>query len=48
MKNFIKTLYALLKALPIVIELVEMFAPKSKTANSSDVPRSDKDIIENV
>ena len=48
MKNVIKTLVQLLKALPIVIELLEMFTPKSKDSDSSDVRKSDKDIIENV
>lgn len=48
MKNVIKTLVQLLKALPIVIELLELFAPNRKDSNSSCVRESDKDIIENV
>lgn len=46
MKNVIKTLVSLLKALPIVIELLEMFAPKSKDTNTSSARKSDKDIID--
>lgn len=48
MKNVIKTLASLLKALPIVIELLEMFAPKSKDTNNSSTRKSDKDIVDEV
>lgn len=48
MKNVIKTLLKVLKALPIVIELLEMFAPKSKDTDNSSVRKSDKDIIDAV
>lgn len=48
MKNVIKTLVQLLKALPIVIELLEMFAPNKENPSSSGVRKSDKDIIDNV
>ena len=48
MKNVIKTLVQILKALPIVVELLEMFAPKSKDTDSSGSGKSDKDIIECV
>ena len=48
MKNVIKTLVQILKALPIVIELLEMFAPAQKDSNSSGSLKSDKDIIDNV
>lgn len=48
MKNVIKTLVKILKALPIVIELLEMFTSKPKDSDFSDVRQSDKDIIENV
>lgn len=48
MKNVIQTLLRVLKALPIVIELLEMFTPKSKDTDSSSTRKSDKDIIENV
>lgn len=45
MKNVIKTLIQLLKALPIVIELLEMFQPKDKNPDSSGVRKFDEDII---
>ena len=48
MKNVISTLLKVLKALPIVIELLEVFAPKSKDTDSFGVRKSDKDIIDNV
>ena len=48
MKNVIKTLVQILKALPIVIELLEMFASKSKDTDTSVSSKSDKDIIDNV
>lgn len=48
MKNVIKTLIQLLKALPIVIELLEMFQPKDKNTDSSSVRKSDEDIINNA
>lgn len=48
MKNVIKTLVQILKALPIVIELLEMFAPKSKDTDPSLSSKSDKDIIDSV
>lgn len=48
MKNVIKTLLQVLKALPIVIELLEMFAPKSKDTDTSSTRKSDKDIIDEV
>lgn len=35
MKNVIKTLAQILKALPIVIELLEMFQSKNKDSGSS-------------
>lgn len=46
MKNVIKTLVSILKALPIVIELLEMFTPKSKDTDSFNVRKSDKDIVD--
>lgn len=48
MKNVIKTLVQLLKALPIVIELLEMFAPNKKDSDSTCVRKPDKDIVDNV
>lgn len=48
MKNVIKTLLQVLKALPIVIELLEMFQPKHEDSDYSNVRKSDKDIIDNV
>lgn len=48
MKNVIKTLVQILKALPIVIELLEMFTPYKKDSNSSPVHKPAKDIIDNV
>lgn len=48
MKNVIKTLVQILKALPIVIELLEMFSPNKKDSDSSIVRKHDKDIIDNV
>lgn len=48
MKNVIKTLVSILKALPIVIELLEMFTPNKKDSDSSDIRKPDKDIIDNV
>lgn len=48
MKNVIKTLYQIVKALPIVIELLEIFTRKSKDTDSSVSSKSDKDIIDEV
>lgn len=48
MSNVIKTLYALIKALPIVVELLEMFAPNKKDTDSSGARKSDKDIIDAI
>lgn len=48
MKNVIKTLLQVLKALPIVIELLEMFQPKHEDSNTSSVRKSDEDIINNA
>lgn len=48
MKNVIKTLLQILKALPIVIELLEMFTPNKKDSDSTSVRKHDKDIIDNV
>ena len=48
MKNVIKTLVSILKALPIVIELLEMFTSNKKDSDSSDIRKPDKDIIDNV
>lgn len=48
MKNVIKTLVQILKALPIVIELLEMFTPRSKDTDPSVSSKSDKDIIDNL
>lgn len=48
MKNVIKTLLQVLKALPIVIELLEIFQPKHEDSNTSSVRKSDKDIIESI
>lgn len=48
MKNVIKTLLQVLKALPIVIELLEMFQPKDKDTDNTSVRKSDEDIINNV
>lgn len=48
MKNVIKTLVSILKALPIVIELLEMFTPNKKDSDSSSISKPDKDIIDNV
>lgn len=42
MKNVIKTLVQILKALPIVIELLEMFTPKSKDTNNTGSSESRK------
>jgi len=48
MKNVIKTLVSILKALPIVIELLEMFTPNKKDSDSSDIRKPDKNFIDNV
>ena len=48
MKNVISTLLKILKALPIVIELLEMFTPNKKATDSSSIRQPDKDIIDNV
>lgn len=48
MKNVIKTLVSILKALPIVIELLEMFTPNKKDTDTTSVRKPDKDIIDNV
>lgn len=48
MKNVIKTLLQVLKALPIVIELLEIFQPKHEDSNTSSVRKFDKDIIDSI
>lgn len=48
MKNVLKFLAQVLKALPIVVELLEVFAHKSENTSDSTVRKSDKDIIDNV
>lgn len=48
MKNVIKTLIQILKALPIVIQLLEMFAPKPKDSNTSGSGKSDKDFTDGL
>lgn len=48
MRNVIKTLFQILKALPIVIELLEIFQPKHEDSNTSSVRKSDKDIIDSI
>lgn len=48
MKNVLKFLTQVLKALPIVVELLEVFVHKSENTNNSAVRKSDKDIIDGV
>lgn len=48
MKNVIKFIYGLVKALPIIAELLEIFANRKENTDNSNVRKSDKDIIDNV
>lgn len=48
MKNVISTLLKILKALPIIVELLQVFNTKSEDTDSSSARKSDKDIIEDV
>lgn len=48
MKNVIKVIYSLIKALPLIAELLEMFTNTKKDSVGSPVRKSDKDIIDNV
>ena len=48
MKNVISTLLKVLKALPIIVELLQVFNTKSEDTNTSSSRKLDKDIIEDV
>ena len=48
MKNVFKILYKVLQALPIITQLLEIFAHKSEDTDSSSVRKSDKDIVDEI
>lgn len=48
MKNVLKLIYGLVKVLPLIGEILEIFTSRKETANNSSNIRSDKDIINNV
>lgn len=48
MKNVIKFIYGLVKVLPLIGELLEIFARKQETTDSSNPVKPPKDIIDNV
>lgn len=48
MKNVIKFIYGLVKVLPLIGEILEIFTNRKETSNNTSNPRSDKDFIDNV
>lgn len=48
MKNVLKIIYGLVKILPLVGEILEIFANRKETPTHSTVFKSDKDIIDDV
>ena len=48
MKNVFKILYKVLQALPIITQLLEIFAHKSEDTDISGVRKSDKDIVDEI
>lgn len=48
MKNVIKFIYGLVKVLPLIGEILEIFTNRKETPNHSSNIKSDKDIINDV
>lgn len=48
MKNVIKFIYGLVKVLPLIGEILEIFASRKETPTYSSRSQSDKDIIDHV
>lgn len=48
MKNVIKFIYGLVKVLPLIGEILEIFANRKETPSNTPNVKSDKDIIDNV
>lgn len=48
MKNVIKFIYGLVKVLPLIGEILEIFVNRKETPSNSSNVKSDKDIIDNV
>lgn len=48
MKNVIKFIYGLIKVLPLIGEILEIFTTRKETPSDTSNPKSDKDIIDNV
>lgn len=48
MKNVLKIIYGLIKVLPLVGNILEIFANRKETSNNSTIVKSDKDIIDDV
>ena len=48
MKNVIKFIYGLVKVLPLIGEILEIFTNRKETSSNSSYTKSDKDIIDNV
>lgn len=48
MKKVIKFIYGLVKVLPLIGEILEIFTTRKETPSNSTRSQSDKDIIDNV
>lgn len=48
MKNVIKFIYGLVKVLPLIGELLEIIANRKENTDSSNIRKSDKDVIDGV
>lgn len=48
MKNVIKFIYDLVKVLPLIGEILEIFIVRKETPSNSTRSQSDQDIINNV
>lgn len=46
MKNVLKFIYGLVKVLPLIGEILEIFANRKETPVDSPNPKSDKDFID--
>lgn len=48
MKNVLKVVYGLIKVLPLIGEILEIFVNRKETSNHSSVVKSDKDIFDSI
>lgn len=48
MKKVISFIYGLVKILPLIGEILEIFATRKENTDNSSVRKSDKDIIDEV